>query len=78
MVPELRHCMVQPNTSLSSDFEIYIQLKHVNSTIESLKSIVNQFAESMGSDLSQRACESAKIRFEKLRQEQGGHFEHLL
>ena len=40
--------------------------------------IVNEFVESRGSDLSQRACESAKIRFEKLRQEQGGHFEHLL
>ena len=47
-------------------------------TIENLKSIANKFAESIGSDLSQSACESAKIRFEKLRQEQGGHLEHLL
>ena len=49
-----------------------------SSTIENLKSIVNEFAESMGSYLSQSACESAKIRFEKLRQERGGHFEHQL
>ena len=48
------------------------------STIENLKSIVNDFAENMDSNLVQRACESAKIRFEKLHQERGGHFEHLL
>ena len=48
------------------------------STIWNLKSIVIDFAESMDSDLVQRTCESAKIRFEKLRQERGSHFEHLL
>ena len=48
------------------------------STIENLKSIVNDFADNMDSNLVQRACESAKIRFEKLHQERGGHFEHLL
>ena len=57
-------------------------MNHVNrkktSTIESLKSIVNDFADSMDPDIIQRACESAKLRFEKVRQERGGHFEHLL
>ena len=48
------------------------------STIWNLKSIVIDFAESMDSDLVQRECESAKIRFEKLRQERGSHFDHLL
>ena len=48
------------------------------STIENLKSIVNDFAESMDPDHVQRACECAKLRFEKMRQKLGGHFEHLL
>lgn len=48
------------------------------SSIEELKSIVNEFAENMDPDLIVRACESARFRFEKLQQEQGGHFEHLL
>ena len=48
------------------------------STIENLKSIVNDFAESMDPDLDQTACECAKLRFEKMCQERGGHFEHLL
>ena len=48
------------------------------STIVNIKSIVNDFAESMDPDLVQRACECAKLRFEKMRQKRGGHFEHLL
>ena len=48
------------------------------STIKNLKSIVNDFAESMDTDLDQTACECAKLRFEKMCQERGGHFEHLL
>lgn len=47
-------------------------------TIDDLKIIVNDFAENMDPDLIRKVCSSARLRFEKLRHERGGHFEHLM
>ena len=43
-----------------------------------LKCIVNDFAENMDPDLIRNVGSSARLRFEKLRHERGGHFEHLM
>ena len=47
-------------------------------TIEDLKSVVNYFARNMSKEMIHKACKSAYVRFEKLREMKGGHFEHLL
>ena len=47
-------------------------------TIEDLKPVVNDFARNMSREIILKACKSAYVRFEKLREMKGGHFEHLL
>ena len=47
-------------------------------TIDDLKCIVNDFAENMDPDLIRKVNSSARLRFEKLRHELGGHFELLI
>ena len=47
-------------------------------TIENLKSVVNDFARNMSREMIHKACKSAYVRFENLREMKVGHFEHLL
>lgn len=47
------------------------------STIEQLKLIVSDFAHGMDPDLIIKVCASTRSRFEKMREADGGHFEHL-
>ena len=47
-------------------------------TIEDLKSVVIDFARNMSRKMIHKACMSAYVRFEKLREMEDGHFEHLL
>ena len=47
-------------------------------SIEDLKSIVNDFAKCMNSSLIKEVCGSARGRFMKVREADGGHFEHLI
>ena len=46
-------------------------------TMEDLKRVVEEFAESMDSNLIKKVCASTRSRFEKMRDVQGGHSEHL-
>ena len=50
------------------------------STIKELKPIevtIEDFSANIDPDLVSKACASAKLRFEKMRREKGGHSEYL-
>ena len=47
------------------------------STIDDLKSVVEDFAKAMDPELIRKVCGSARTRFKMLKKAGGGHFEHL-
>ena len=78
---------LKPPSCRAANFsdEIWIHIHSMNhvfrtkpATIDDLKCIVNDFAENMDPNLIRKACSSARLWFEKLRNERSGHFKHLM
>ena len=66
----------QSSRAANSSDEIWIHIHSMNhvfrtksATIDDLKCIVNDFAESIDPDLIRKVCSSARLKFEKLRHE---------